>query len=226
MNAAGVLPPRADAMATRVQRVLIADDHPIVAQGIARIVAQAPDFIVVATVYSGREAIGTAAATRPDLVLLDLRLGDMNGSEVCRRLAQVTPSARIVVLTAFDDAENLRRCLEAGACGVLLKGTLDLDLVQALRDVRDCRAVIDSDIARRLTTAKSLLEDAVPAPVLRAREAEVLRLMACGKTTREIAAELELAVNTVRSYTQALMEKLGAHTRVQAIVIAQQLKLI
>jgi two-component system response regulator DesR len=216
-----------DATGLAVRRVLIADDHPIVAQGIGRLLANAADFDVVATCYSGREAIEVATRTQPDLVLLDVRLGDVNGSDVCRRLATVAPGARIVMLTAFDDVENLRRCLEAGACGVLLKGTLGLDLVQALRDVRDGRVVMDAGIAHRLETAVILLGAAGSAPTqLRPREVDVLRLMAAGKTTKDIAIELKLTVNTVRSYTQALMEKLGAHTRVQAIVLAQKLQLI
>jgi two-component system response regulator DesR len=223
MMAAGALP-RAR---PRVQRVLVCDDHPIVAQGIERVVAQAPDLDVVATCYSGRDTVEVAARTSPDLVLLDVRLGDLDGSEVCRRLAVHAPGARIVMLTAFDDVVNLRLCLEAGARGVLLKGTLGLDLVAALRSVRDGRVVIDAGLANRLETAQSLLgAAAVAVPLLRPREVEVLRLMARGRTTKDIATELELTVNTVRSYTQALMEKLGAHTRIQAIVLAQQQQLI
>jgi DNA-binding NarL/FixJ family response regulator len=221
---AAEMPPRAR---IGVQRVLIADDHPIVAQGIERVLAQAPDLEVIATCYSGCDTVEVATRTRPDLVLLDLSLGDLDGSEVCRRLAVHAPEARIVVLTAFDDIANLRRCIEAGVWGVLLKGTLGLDLVAALRDVRDGRMVVDPGVADRLETAQSSPDCAAGVPsLLRPREVEVLRLMARGRTTRDIAAELELTVNTVRSYTQALMEKLGAHTRVQAIVLAQQQQLI
>lgn len=207
--------------------ILIADDHPIVAHGIERLLSHAADFEVIATCHSGRETVEVAGRARPDLVLLDVQLGDLNGSDVCRQLATVAPTARIVMLTAYDDAENLRRCLEAGAAGVLLKGTLDLDLVQALRDVRDGRMVIDGSVALSLETAQALLDEADTVhPQLRPREVDVLRLMAAGLPTKDIAAELQLAINTVRSYTQSLMEKLGAHTRVQAIVFAQKRQLI
>jgi DNA-binding NarL/FixJ family response regulator len=207
--------------------VLIADDHPVVAHGIERLLSHAAEFEVVAACHSGRETVKVAGRERPDLVLLDVRLGDLNGSDVCRQLATVVPTARIVMLTAYDDAENLRRCLEAGAAGVLLKGTLDLDLVQALRDVRNGRMVIDGSVARSLETAQGLLDEASPVhPQLRPREVDVLRLMAAGLTTKDIAVELQLTVNTVRSYTQSLMERLDAHTRVQAIVFAQKRQLI
>lgn len=212
----------------RAATVLIADDHPLVAHGIDRVLTTArSEFTVVGACYTGRETLAVAAERQPDLVLLDVRLGDMNGADVCRRLGTEVPRAKVVMLTAFDDTENLRRCLEAGAAGVLLKGSLDLDLTQALRDVRDGKMVIDAGVARSLETAGEILAPGgTTVPQLRPRELEVLRLMAAGMTTRDIAAELDLSINTIRTYTQALMTKLGAHTRVQAIVFAQQLQMI
>jgi DNA-binding NarL/FixJ family response regulator len=212
----------------RVSTVLIADDHPLVTHGIERVLTTSGgEFTVVAACHCGQEALAVATERRPDLILLDVRLGDINGAQVCRLLGTQTPRSKIVMLTAFADTENLRRCLEAGAAGVLLKGSLDLDLAQALRDVRDGRMVIDSGIARALDTASGLLEpDGTTVPQLRPREVDVLRLMAAGLTTRDIAAQLDLSINTIRTYTQTLMTKLGAHTRVQAIVFARQLQLI
>jgi len=212
--------------AARAYTVLIGDDHPLVIHGIERVLAGG-EFDVVGACHSGAATLATAARLHPDLVLLDVRLGDMNGADVCRRLGDEVPGAKAVMLTAFGDTANLRRCLESGAAGVLLKGTVDLDLPRALRDVAAGRMVIDAGVARALEAAGGILESAAPGtPRLRPRELEVLRLMAAGTTTREIAGELDLSVNTVRSYTQSLMAKLDAHTRIQAIVSAQRLQLI
>ncbi|HEY1969478.1 MAG TPA: response regulator transcription factor, partial [Pseudonocardia sp.] len=149
------------------------------AHGIERVLAAATDeFEVIAACHSGQETLEVAAGRRPDLVLLDVRLGDMNGSDVCRQLGTDAPRSKVVMLTAFDDTENLRRCLEAGAAGVLLKGTLDLDLIQALRDVRDGQMVIDAGIARALEVASGILTpNGTTVPQLRPREVDVLRLM-------------------------------------------------
>jgi DNA-binding NarL/FixJ family response regulator len=204
--------------------VLVVDDHPLVTEGIESVLARAEDLQVVGICHSGRAALQAVQELEVDLVLLDVRLGDVDGSQVAWALRRSSPDTRIVMLTAFDDPEILRSCLEAGACGVLLKGSLDLDLVGALRG----GIVIDDTVGRALERAGALLEQAV-APVvtpIRPREVEVLKLMAMGMTTKDVAAELHLSVNTVRSYTQTLMEKLGAHTRVQAIVVAKRMQLI
>lgn len=211
-----------------MSKVLLVDDHPVVLKGIRQLLASAGDLEVVAEATSGEEALAVADEKQPDLVVLDVRLGDSLAPDICRQLLRRSPATKVIILTAFDDSHLLRASLEAGASGVLLKGTLELDLVQALRDVRAGGVVIDDCIARTLETAGHLLRDEVgtvyEAP--RPREYDVLRLMAQGLTTQEIADRLQLATNTVRSYTQSLMMKLHAHTRVQAIVAARRLHLI
>jgi len=211
---------------SRVSSVLIVDDHPVVAHGIERMLDRTGDFTVVAACYSGIEALDVARTMRPDIAVVDVRLGDTDGVDVCRRLLDTVPGIRVVMLTAFDDAARLRQCLASGASGVLLKGTVDLDIAQALREVVAGRIVVDQSVARDLEAAESLLADSPSSSALRPREAEVLRLIGFGMTTKAIAKELDLTVNTVRSYTQALMLKLGAHTRVQAVVTAQRMGLI
>jgi DNA-binding NarL/FixJ family response regulator len=210
----------------RVSSVLIVDDHPVVAHGIERMLDRTSDFTVVAACYSGLEALDVARTMSPDIAVVDVRLGDTDGVDVCRRLLASVPGIRVVMLTAFDDAARLRQCLASGASGVLLKGTIDLDIAQALREVVSGKIVVDQGVARDLEAAESLLAGSAPSSTLRPREAEVLRLIGFGMTTKAIAKELDLTVNTVRSYTQALMLKLDAHTRVQAVVTAQKMGLI
>lgn len=206
-------------------RVLVADDHPLIVTGISTVLGRDPGFEVVGTGHSGRETVRAVEELCPDVVLLDVRLGDMDGAQVARILLDARPGLRIVMLTAFDDPGVLQTCLAIGVSGILLKGSPDLDLAGALREVVRGGVVIDDSVAAALERAGSLL-DAGPPVGVRPREMEVLRLMAMGLTTRDVATELHLSVNTVRSYTQSLMEKLGAHTRVQAIVQARRLQLI
>jgi DNA-binding NarL/FixJ family response regulator len=209
-----------------VHSVMIVDDHPVVAHGIERMLDHTNDFRSVASCYSGVEAVDLARRLQPDIAIVDVRLGDMDGVEVCRRLLAEIPRIRVVMLTAFDEPARLHQCLMSGASGVLLKGTLDLDIPQALREVIAGRMVVDRSVARDLEAAESLLGNDLPATALRPREIEVLRLIGRGMATKAIASELGLTQNTVRSYTQDLMERLGAHTRVQAIVTAQRMGLI
>lgn len=209
-------------------RVLVVDDHPLVVRGIEAALASTEDLTVVGSCHTGRDVVRVVNEIAPRLVLLDVRLPDQDGSAVMRALNRAAPDVKVVMLTAFDDAEILRNCLELGARGVLLKGALDLDLPGALREVLRGSVVVDDTVARTLERASSLLREvpALPVPPIRPREVEVLKLMAVGLTTREVALELHLSLNTVRSYTQALMEKLGAHTRVQAIVLAKRMDII
>lgn len=209
-------------------RVLIVDDHPLVVAGIRTVLGRDPGLEIIGESHSGRDAIVAVERLRPDVVLLDVRLGDVDGDQVAQALLRAQPDIKIIMLTAFDDPSVLQSCLEMGVAGILLKGSLDLDLSGALREVLRGGIVVDDTVTRVLERAGALLgTGATTATVaMRPREIEVLRLMAMGMTTRDVATELHLSVNTVRSYTQALMEKLGAHTRVQAIVQARRLQLI
>lgn len=211
---------------SKVYDVIIVDDHPVVAHGIERMLDHTDDFRSVASCYSGVEAVDLARRLRPDIAIVDVRLGDMDGVKLCRQLLAEVPRTKVVMLTAFDEPFRLHQCLASGASGVLLKGTLDLDIPQALREVVAGRMVVDRSVAHNLDAAESLLGPDSPAPVLRPREIEVLRLIGRGMATKAIAGDLGLTQNTVRSYTQNLMERLGAHTRVQAVVTAQRMGLI
>jgi DNA-binding NarL/FixJ family response regulator len=205
-------------------RLLLIDDHPIVLQGVRYLLTGSSEFQVVAECTSADDGVTAARREQPDLVVLDLRIADVLAPEVCTRLRSAAPLARVVILTAFDDDALLRACLNAGASGVLLKDAHGLDLVDALRRVRSGETVMD----RRLDSQPRPLrvgDDLVVEP-LTPREHEVLRLMAQGLIGKEIAGELSLAPNTVRSYSQSVLSKLHASNRVQALATAKRLRLL
>jgi len=203
-------------MATR-SRVLLVDDHPIVISGVRRLLAYAPDFEVVGQASTAREAVETTASTRPDLILLDLRLPDVNSADLCRRLRNAVPSAQVVIFTAFVEGALLRACLAAGVAGVLLKDAAELDLVSDLRRIRSGRAVIDERVQATADSAP----DPGPDNSLTQREHQVLRLLAEGMSGKEMATALGLAPNTVRSYCQSLLSKLQSTSRIQALANAR-----
>ena len=211
-------------------KVLVVDDHPVVLDGVRHLLASAGDFVVVAEATSGVAALEAARRERPDLVILDLRLPDLLAPELCRELRAALPRATIVILTAFDDRALLQACLHQGATGVLLKDVHDLDFLRALRDIRAGRVVVDERIlqdpcarARRLHFGD---DGATVYGPLTPREYEVLRLLARGLATKEIADTLHLTTNTVRSYVQSLLLKLQARSRIEALAAARRLHLI
>jgi DNA-binding NarL/FixJ family response regulator len=209
-------------------RVLLVDDHPVVLQGVRHLLAGTDELEVVAESTSAEDGLAAARREQPDLIVLDLRVGDALAPDICTRLRSAAPAARIVILTAFDDEALLRACLQAGAAGILLKDAHGLDLVQALQRVRAGETVLDARIDPKRPgrpQPRRTDEGAVYQP-LTPREHEVLRMMVSGLTSKEIGEELSLAPNTVRTYTQSLLSKLHAKNRIQALATAKQLRLI
>lgn len=209
-------------------RVLLVDDHPVVLEGICQLLATAHDFEVVAQATSATEALLAAGRLQPDLIVLDLMLPNAVATDICRELRASIPGVRVVILTAFDDRPLLRAALEAGASGILLKDVHKLDLVRALREIRAGRTVVDERVVEGLLVRGQHRADTsadMNGP-LTPRECEVLGLIARGMTSKEIARALHLAPNTVRSYSQSLLAKLGAHNRIEALAAARRLRLI
>jgi two-component system nitrate/nitrite response regulator NarL len=202
-------------------RVMVVDDHPVVRDGVALLLRSEPTLIVVGSAESGRSALERAPALRPDLVLLDLRLPDMLAPEVVVGLRELVPAARVVVFTAHGDHHGVRAALDAGAHGALLKDAAATDLVAALRRVLRGERVSDPRMvpgeAGRAALARSGLTR---------REYEVLRLAAQGRTNPEIAETTGLARNTVKTYLQSALHKLGARNRVEAIGKASEAGLL
>ena len=202
-------------------RVLVVDDHPVVRDGVALLLRGDPGLVVVGSAESGRTALERAPQLSPDLVLLDLRLPDMLAPEVVVGLRELVPAARVVVFTAHGDHHGVQAALDAGAHGALLKDAAAIDLVAALRRVLRGERVTDPPLlpgeAGRAAQARSGLTR---------REYEVLRLAAQGRTNPEIAECTGLARNTVKTYLQAALHKLGARNRVEAIGKASEAGLL
>ena len=205
--------------------VLVIDDHPVVIDGVRQLLAGELDFDMVGEATNGDTGVVLAKSLTPDVVLLDLKLGDSFAPHLCRLLAEASRASRIVIHTAFDDREPLRACLNAGAVGIVLKDARNL--VDALRRVMTGEIYVDpSLVVDPRVRALRLGEEGGVYESLTLREYEVLCVMALGRTSKEIAAELHLAENTVRSYTQAMLSKLHARNRIEAVAIARELRLL
>lgn len=202
----------------------LADDHPVVLRGLTQLLAGSR-FRVVWQVSSRENCVAAAQTQPPEVIVLDLRLGDDMAPDVLRELRSHGVSARVMVLTGHDDRELLDSCLDAGVAGVLFKDTGEMDIVRSLDQVVQGGMVLDARLAQEpVDDVKALA--AHGASALTTREYDVLRLVARGLTSRDIASELCLSVNTVRSYVQSTLFKLDAHTRIEAVRNARRLRML
>lgn len=197
-------------------RVLIADDHPVVRAGMAAILDTGADIEVVGEAGSGEEALVLTETLRPHLVLLDLRMGGIDGAETTRRLREQDGAPRIVILTTYDDAADILRCIEAGAVGYLLKGSSRTDLIAAVHAAARGETVLTPSLAPRLFEARSSAEE----PRLSTRERDILELVARGLSNPEIAARLYIAEATVKTHLLRTFKKLGVSDRTAAVTTA------
>ncbi len=194
-------------------RILCVDDHPVVRQGIAAVLASDPLLEVVAEATTGENAIEAFRQHGPDITLLDLHLPDLSGVEVIAAIRQHRADARIVVLTTEAGDAQIQRCLEAGAVGYVLKGVAMAELLEILRAVHRGERRIPGAVASRVAAH---LAD----PPLTYRETQIVRLIAEGHRNKEIAAQLAISDETVKMHVKHLMEKLGANDRTHAVTIA------
>lgn len=202
-------------------RILVVDDHPVVREGLAAILATQPDFEVAGEAGSGAEAVLRAASLAPDVVLMDLEMPGVDGVEAIRRLRERDPGVRVVVLTAFDTDERIVAAIRAGAQGYLLKGAPRADIFRAVRVVREGGSLIEPLVASKLL--RRVREDP---DELTAREREVLALLARGLPNRDIAAALFVAERTVKFHVSSILAKLGAANRTQAVARARERGLV
>jgi DNA-binding NarL/FixJ family response regulator len=206
-------------------RVLIVDDHEIVREGLQTLLSEEADFEVVGMTGDGAAAVTLAAATRPDVIVMDLVMPGLNGIEATRRILADNPGARVLVLTTFADDQRVREAIQAGAIGYLLKDILKADLLRALRDAAAGRPSLHPEVQEHLmreVAGKSLPSRAADLPhaSLTEREAGILRLIAEGRSNKEIAATLYLTEGTVKGYVSTIFDKLGVEDRTQAALYA------
>jgi DNA-binding NarL/FixJ family response regulator len=196
-------------------RVLVVDDHPIVREGLASMFG-GTDIEIIAEAGSGADAIREAAARTPEVVLLDMKLPDLDGLAVLEGIRRAAPSAQILVVSMLDDAALVRRALDAGARGWLLKGVSRRDLLAALRAVRDGAVVVDPALARSTPTPTLAARQALEA--LTPLERDVLRLIVEGLTNRQIGERMRWSLGTAKKYVQRVLERLDVADRTQAAV--------
>ena len=190
-------------------RLLLADDHPVVREGLAAILSRQDDMEVVAQAGDGDQAIELFRRVRPDLAILDLRMPGVSGVEAIARLRREFPAARLLVLTTFDGDADVRRALQAGADGYLLKQMSAAELVAAVRAAAAGRRVVAPAAAQQLA-------EHVGEPALTRRELEVLELIVAGRSNKRIARQLGLTEGTVKSHVNSILGKMGADDRTQA----------
>jgi two-component system response regulator NreC len=200
-------------------KVLLADDHTIVRQGLKLILSAHPDLEVVGEAANGNEVINLAEKLKPDVILMDVAMPELNGIEATRRLHQISPRMKVLVLSMHKEAVYIREILKAGARGYILKDAIDTELVNAIQSVARGDGYISPAISGALLSDyRQNLTD--PLDLLSTREREVLQLIAEGKTNKEVATRLNLSVYTVDSHRGKIMEKLNLHSAGELIRFA------
>jgi two-component system, NarL family, response regulator len=200
-------------------RVILADDHPVVRDGLAAIVNQQPDMHVIAEAGDGDEAIGLYATHRPDVMVLDLRMPKLDGVAVVQQVMASDPKARLLIMTTYDGDEDIFRSLSQGAKGYLLKDAPRQEILAAIRAVS-----ADQSYASSSVTAKAIRRMALPS--LTHRELDVLQQLAHGRSNKDIARRLHITEGTAKTHVKSILTKLDAISRTEAVAVAHQRGLV
>jgi DNA-binding NarL/FixJ family response regulator len=204
-------------------RVVLADDHPIVRDGLCALLGSVPGITVVETAANGREAIRAAVTTKPDVLVLDIQMPDVNGITAAAEIARAAPGVAVLMLTMFDDDDSVFAAMRAGARGYLLKGAPQAEIIRAIHAVAADQVIFSPGVASRiLTYLTNPPHDANPFPELTPREREVLNLLAAGLPNATIGIQLGLAPKTISNHTSAIFTKLRVAGRAEAIIRARK----
>lgn len=206
-------------------RILVADDHEIVRRGLVALIKSRPDWDVCAEVDNGRRAVELAAELKPDVAILDIGMPVLNGLEATRRILQENPAVRVLILTITDAEEVFRTVLDAGARGFLLKSDAARDLVAAIEALQHNRTFFTARVAKMvlagyLGKVHPSAKQEMGLPALTGREREVVQLLAEGKSTKEVAVQLNLSVKTAETHRSNIMRKLGLHSVSELVLYA------
>jgi len=202
-------------------RILLVDDHEMVREGLKAMLQSEPDLEVVAETGLGREVPGLLDGSRPDIVLLDVRLPDMSGVEVCRQATRSHPDVKVIMLTTFVDPDLVDECIDAGARGYLVKDVRGMSLKENVRAVSRGQAVLAPEVAGGiLDRVRERRSAEAGPPGLTQSQVAILGLMTRGFSNREIATEVHLSENTIKTHIQEIFRKLGVHNRVEAVMTA------
>ena len=206
--------------------VVIVDDHTIVRQGLRTYLELQPDVLVVGEAANGSEAMALVKDSLPDIVLMDLVMPVMDGVDATRAITAMSPSTRVIVLTSFSEDEKVFASIKAGAQGYLMKDVLPSDLLAAIRTVNRGEAQLDPEIARKVMQEFANPQPVAPKHDLTDRELEVLRLIAQGKSNKDISEDLVLSEKTVKTHVSNILQKLHLSDRTQAAVFALRQKIV
>ncbi len=195
-------------------RVLLADDHSLVRKGFRRLLEDEPGIKVVGEACDGVQAVELARSLRPDVIVMDMAMPKLNGTQATMEILKFLPGAGVVILSMYEEANYVRNAMKAGARGYLLKNASEVDLAAAVKNVARGRKVIDEKLQRPV----ELPHDGEP--TLTPRERQILQLIAEAKSTREIAGLLDLSMNTVAVHRANIMERLGVHKTAELVLYA------
>jgi DNA-binding NarL/FixJ family response regulator len=207
-------------------RVFLADDHELVRYALLTLLDDEPDIEVVGEAYDTDSVVAGCVETKPRVLVLDLHMPGGGGVEVCRRVRDEVPEAQVLVLTSFDEDEDVFGAVEAGASGYLLKETRPDQVVNAIRSISDGQAVFDSTIATRVLAGGRNGTVTLDGDPLSEREMEVLKLMAKGMSNKEIGRELWIGETTVKTHVSHILRKMGQADRTQAVLAAVKAGLV